>query len=46
MSKIFSSKKNRNNPFKYGGYSMAQSYKDKIAYKNKQLETKNKQWIF
>ena len=40
MSKKFSSKKNRNNPFKYGGYSMAQSYKDKITYKNKQLETK------
>ncbi len=40
MGKNFNHKNNRNNPFKYGGYSMAQSHKDKAAYKNKQIEIK------
>ena len=40
MGKKFNHKNNRNNPFKYGGYSMAQSHKDKTAYKNKQIEIK------
>ena len=40
MGKKFNHKSNKNNPFKYGGYSMAQSHKDKAAYKNRQIELK------
>ena len=42
MSKKNNKRRNRNNPFKCGGYSTAQSYKDKIAYKNNQIQLKMK----
>ena len=42
MSKKYNKRRNRNNPFKCGGYSTAQSYKDKIAYKNNQIQLKMK----
>mgnify|MGYP007097437983 CR=1 FL=1 len=42
MSKKNNKRRNRNNSFKCGGYSTAQSYKDKIAYKNNQIQLKIK----